>query len=118
MKLNHLNLTVTDAEETANFLMKYFGMRVPEGVQVSRTFAIVFDDDDFVLTLIRGKKDVPIVYPMNFHIGFIQPSEEAVNEMNRRLKADSYEVPEPARLHGSWTFYFEAPGGFTIEVLG
>jgi lactoylglutathione lyase len=53
----------------------------------------------------------------DFHIGFVQESEEQVNEINRRLRDDGYAVPEPARLHGSWTFYFQAPGGFTVEVL-
>jgi hypothetical protein len=27
------------------------------------------------------------------------------------------EIDKPSRQHGAWTFYFEAPGGFTIEVL-
>jgi hypothetical protein len=27
MKLNHINLTVTDVEVASNFLVKYFGMR-------------------------------------------------------------------------------------------
>jgi hypothetical protein len=40
-----------------------------------------------------------------------------VNEINKRLKDDGYDVPAPSRQHGSWTFYFRAPGGFTIEVL-
>lgn len=118
MKLNHLNLTVSDALEASQFLEKYFDMKPMEGVVPSKTFALVFDDDRFVLTLMRGKRDQPIVYPANFHIGFAQPSEERVNEINRRLKADGFDVPEPARLHGSWTFYFTAPGGYTIEVLG
>ena len=52
-----------------------------------------------------------------FHIGFIQDSEEDVNQINQRLRDDGYQVPKPARLHGSWTFYFQAPGGFTVEVL-
>jgi lactoylglutathione lyase len=50
-------------------------------------------------------------------IGFIQESEEQVNEINRCLKADGFDVPTPSRQHGSWTFYFDAPGGFTIEVM-
>ena len=33
------------------------------------------------------------------------------------LKADGFDVPPPSRQHGSWTFYFDAPGGFTIEVM-
>ena len=55
--------------------------------------------------------------PPGFHIGFVQESEERVNEVNRRLREDGYGVPQPERLHGYWTFYFKTPGGFTIEVL-
>jgi lactoylglutathione lyase len=51
-----------------------------------------------------------------FHLGFMQESEEQVNAINQRLKDDGFPVPPPRRLHGMWTFYFEAPGGFTIEV--
>ena len=83
MNLNHINLMVTDVQETYRFL----------------------------------EKETEVRYPVNFHIGFGQPGEEAVNEVNRRLKADGFDVPEPSRQHGSWTFYFRAPGGFTVEVL-
>jgi lactoylglutathione lyase len=57
-------------------------------------------------------------YPSSFHIGFIQPNRERVNQINARLAADGYQVPPPSIQHGSWTFYFTAPGGFTIEVMG
>ncbi|SUA97587.1 glyoxalase [Paenibacillus thiaminolyticus] len=46
----------------------------------------------------------------------IQESVEKVNEINRRLKEDGFNVAPPKRLHG-WTFYVKAPGGFTVEVL-
>jgi catechol 2,3-dioxygenase-like lactoylglutathione lyase family enzyme len=118
MIMNHLNLTVTDAAETARFLEKYFGLRGMEGVEPKTTFAMLRDDNGLVLTLIRASRDTEVVYPATFHIGFIQESEARVNEINQRLKEDGYEVPPPARFHGSWTFYFTAPGGFTIEVLG
>jgi lactoylglutathione lyase len=118
MKLNHLNLTVTDAAETAQFLENYFGLRRMEGVDPKTTFAMLRDDGGMVLTLIRASRDTAVEYPATFHIGFIQESEERVNEINQRLQEDGYTVPPPARLHGSWTFYFTAPGGFTIEVLG
>ena len=117
MKMNHLNLTVTDAAETAQFLEKYFGLRSMEGLEQKKTFTMVRDDNGLVLTLMRASRTTEVKYPETFHIGFIQESEEQVNEINRRLKEDGYEVPPPARLHGSWTFYFTAPGGFTIEVL-
>jgi lactoylglutathione lyase len=59
-----------------------------------------------------------VTYPPSFHIGFIQATEREVDAINRRLRKDGFEVAPPARLHGAWTFYFTAPGGFVIEVLG
>jgi lactoylglutathione lyase len=75
------------------------------------------DDDGMLLALFRASRSAETKYPAGFHIGFMQESEEQVNQINQRLRDDGYEVPKPAHLHNSWTFYFEAPGGFTIEVL-
>src|SRR4051794_10643652 len=117
MQLNHLNLTVTDAAETAAFLRKYFGLRSMEGAPPDKaTMAFLTDDHGMVLSLFRGPRGVAVEYPGSFHIGFIQESEARVDELNAWLKADGYDVPPPDRLHGSWTFYFTAPGAFTIEV--
>jgi lactoylglutathione lyase len=117
MKLNHLNLTVTNVPETQKFLQKYFELRDSGG---NNNIAFLTDDNDLVLTLTSMKvgKETEVKYPATFHIGFIQESEERVNEINRRLREDGFDVPPPSRQHGSWTFYFPAPGGFTIEVLG
>ena len=118
MKLNHLNLTVTDAAETAGFLTKYFGLRHIDGAPpASATMAFLTDENSMVLSMFRGKRGVEVEYPGIFHIGFIQESEEQVTQINERLRSDGYAVGKPSRLHGSWTFYFKAPGGFTIEVL-
>jgi lactoylglutathione lyase len=118
MNLNHLNLTVTSPAETARFLVKYFGMRyLGEAPADNASMAFLTDENGIILSMIRGKRGVEIVYPASFHVGFAQPNEESVNEINRRLRDDGYDVPAPDRMHGSWTFYFTAPGGFTIEVL-
>jgi len=61
--------------------------------------------------------ETEVQYPASFHIGFIQETEARVGEINQRLKEDGFDVPPPRRFHGDWTFYFLAPGGFTIEVL-
>jgi catechol-2,3-dioxygenase len=116
MGLNHLNLTVTDVLETQGFLEKYFGMRSGGG---NKNIAFLTDDGGMVLTLTSAKVggEDEVRYPATFHIGFVQEREERVNEINRRLKADGFDVPPPSRQHGSWTFYFLAPGGFVIEVL-
>lgn len=116
MKLNHLNLTVTDVPVTRRFLAEYFGMRDAGG---NKNMAFLSDDNGLVLSLTSLKvgRETEVKYPATFHIGFIQESEERVNEINQRLMEDGFDVPPPSRLHGSWTFYFQAPGGFTIEVL-
>ncbi|RAV09927.1 VOC family protein [Paenibacillus contaminans] len=111
MKVNHLNLTVTDVKAAQAFLETYFELQT--GHTRGDSFAVLFDDSGFVLTLMKGAS---VSYPKTFHIGFIQESEERVNEINRRLKDDGFDVEPPQRSHG-WTFYVQAPGGFTVEVL-
>jgi lactoylglutathione lyase len=112
MKLNHLNLTVTDVPETCRFLVKYFGLRLHEGGR--RNFQVLLDDDGLSLTLM-GAGSRGVSYPAHFHIGFAQPSTERVNEIYERMKEDGVVVEPPARHH-AWTFYVQAPGGFSIEV--
>lgn len=116
MKLNHLNLTVTDVAASRAFLEKYFGLRSMAG---NNNLALLSDDGGLVLTLTSMKiaHETEVKYPANFHIGFGQESEQRVNEINRRLQEDGFDVPPPSKQHGAWTFYFQAPGGFTIEVL-
>lgn len=125
MKLNHVNLTVSDVAATRQFLEKYFGLQGSTdphtgeslaGDNENRNFAVLFDDAGLVLTLMKSPKGAPVEYPATFHIGFIQPSEEHVNELNRRMRADGLDVPPPQRSH-AWTFYVTAPGGFVVEVL-
>jgi lactoylglutathione lyase len=116
MKLNHLNLTVTDVAQARVFLEKYFGMENAGG---NNNMAFLKDENGMVLTLTSMKlgREVEVRYPASFHVGFIQESPDRVDEINKRLKGDGFDVPPPSKQHGSWTFYFLAPGGFTIEVL-
>ncbi|MDR3620243.1 MAG: VOC family protein [Paludisphaera borealis] len=117
MILNHVNLAVSDVQKAREFLMKYFGLD-PKGLPGNDKIAILRDEQGMVLTLTNFEGATEVKYPGSFHIGFIQESPAKVDEMNARLKADGYEVDPPSRQHGSWTFYFVAPGGFVIEVLG
>ena len=109
-----MNLTVDDVAAARAFLEKHFGMR-PHG-EGQKNFDVPFDDDDLVLTLIGVGRSKQVSYPKTFHIGFIQPTEADVDEVNR-IREDGYDVESPSRQRGAWTFYFEAPGGFTVEVL-
>ncbi len=55
-------------------------------------------------------------YPGTFHIGFFIERKKSVDELNRRLKEDGFEVPAPEDTGHSYGFYVQAPGGFTVEV--
>jgi catechol 2,3-dioxygenase-like lactoylglutathione lyase family enzyme len=116
VKLNHLNLAVSDVQQARGFLVKYFGLD-PDGKPGNDAIAFLRDDNGMVLTLTNIDRAAEVKYPGAFHIGFIQESRERVDEINRRLKEDGFAVDPPQKLHGSWTFYFRAPGGFVIEVL-
>ena len=74
--------------------------------------AVMRDNDGFILTLMKGRSSVS----KTFHVGFPQESEEQVDKINQRLKEDGFLVEAPKRAH-AYTFYVEAPGGFTIEVM-
>jgi lactoylglutathione lyase len=115
MKLNHINLTVTDVAAAEAFLTTYFGLRSVEA-EKRQNFAALFDDDNLVLTLIKVGRASEVQYPATFHIGFAQESEARVNDLYERLKADGFDVAPPERHH-AWTFYVQAPGGFTVEIL-
>jgi lactoylglutathione lyase len=127
MTLNHLNLTVPDPIETSRFLARYFGLRAQGG---NAGMQMLADDRGMVLTLIKARpedrdssgaaegKPARVRYPSSFHIGFIQESRDRVDVINQQLRDDGMQVDPPAHLHGAWTFYFTAPGGFTVEVMG
>lgn len=70
MKLNHINLAVTDVQEAMNFLVKYFGMR---NMGANKGMGFLTDEDDgwgFVLTLMKAGEETQGKYPGTFHIGF------------------------------------------------
>jgi lactoylglutathione lyase len=114
MKLNHMNLAVDDVPAARQFLEQHFGLRpVGEG---HKNFAILLDEDGFVLTMMGVGRENAVSYPKTFHIGFIQPSDVNVDAINQRLKDDGLDVEAPSQQHGAWSFSFRAPGGFWIVV--
>ncbi len=115
MTLNHINLTVPDVAKSRDFFVNYFGFKsvADRGRDV---LAILVDDARLVLTLNNFGKTAEVTYPDAFHIGFMLDSREKVDAMYERLHADGFADSPPREFHGAWTFYFTAPGGFTIEV--
>ncbi|QQZ08410.1 VOC family protein [Heyndrickxia vini] len=111
MKLNHLNLSVSDVAAAREFLETFFNMTC----EVSRGngFALMYDDDGLALTLMKGRE---VHYPKTFYIGFSQKNKEQVNKINQCLRENGFDVKPPGYAHGCYTFYVDAPGGFMVEV--
>ena len=89
------------------------GLRSIENFPVKDKRAFLHDDTDAVISLFRVKD---ATYPKIFHIGFIQDDAAKVDAIHERLAAAGFAPGEPRDEHGRYTFYFEAPGGFTVEV--
>ena len=115
MELNHINLAVNDVPACQVFLETYFGF-LPLS-KANSALSILRNENGMVLALSNFNKATEVNYPEHFHIGFIQPTSEAVDAIYKRLTTDGYSIDPPRQFHGSWTFYLRAPGGFLIEVL-
>ena len=75
MKLNHVNLTVSDVLGTRDFLVKYFGLMEMEGAPMNERFGLMPDPNGMVISLLHLGKTDEVVYPGFFHIGFVQDSQ-------------------------------------------
>lgn len=115
MRLNHINLPVSDVAKTRAFLEHYFDLRCLAEPDPD-TVVVLADESQCIVTLSNFKRANEIVYPNGFHIGFMQRTREQVDAIFERLRGDGYEPGPRKHFHGAWTFYFKAPGGFTIEV--
>jgi lactoylglutathione lyase len=112
MKLNHINLVVQDVGSTHMFLEKYFGLQPIR--PATPKMALLSDDNGMIINVFKGET---ANYPEAFHIGFMQENKEQVGEIYQRLKNDGFNPEPPKTFHGSWTFYFECPGKFVIEIF-
>lgn len=112
MKLNHIDLPVTDLTGAADYFQRGFGFeRVHAPVE---SMAILRGEDGFALILQQVEK---AEYPKAFHIGFLQASDDAVHAAYQRLADAGLPLPAaPATSYGCLAFWCHAPGGILIEV--
>ena len=79
MKLNHLDLAVSNVAETRDFFVSYLGFQVKS--EPSDKMSILSGDDGFVLVISQLKTSDPPKYPGQFHIGFILKSIDEVYQV-------------------------------------
>ena len=113
MTLNHINLGVTDVPATVAMFQTYFGLRPVDGFPSNPKMAFLLDDADALVSLFKVGD---ATYPKIFHIGFTRPAVADVLAIHAQLTAGGFDPEQPREEHGRFTFYFKAPGGFTVEV--
>ena len=105
MKLNHINLIVSNVGESIHFLERYFGFKCIE-VKGDNIIATLEGSDDFSLVLMHSKSG-PVNYPDGFHIGFLQDNAESVDNIYNHLITGGFEVGRaPGKIRDSYGFYF------------
>jgi catechol 2,3-dioxygenase-like lactoylglutathione lyase family enzyme len=121
MRLNHLDLHVPDVAATRDFFHDYFGLTEIE-TRGAGGLAILHDDAGLEVVISRpiekfGGGDTPTAGMNTYHIGFMQPSREEVDQLYLRLTAAGAEIwSEPQAIRGGWLFYCFAPGRILIEI--
>lgn len=105
MKLNHINLVVSNVADAISLFETYFDFRCSER-KGDNIVAILKGADDFTLVIMTDKNG-EIKYPNAFHIGFMLDSEKAVTITYSNLKSGGIAVSgEPRKIRDSFGFYF------------
>lgn len=114
MKLNHINLIVTNVAEATTFFETYFNFECTD-IKGDNVIAVLNGTDSFTLVLMAGKEGNS-TFPNGFHIGFLLDTKEQVEEVYKKLREGNIDIgSEPKKIRDSFGFYFHFDNLF-IEV--
>lgn len=113
MRIEHAAMYVKDLEKAKDFFIKYFGAVPNEGYHNKntdfRSYFLSFDEGARLEIMTRPSMDDAEKTPDRtglIHLAFGVGSEEKVDELTARLKADGYEVLSGPRTTGDG--YYES----------
>ena len=117
MRVNHINLQVSDVAAARDFFEKHFGMECR--FQRRDELAIMDDGGGMEFSVSNLFHSPPSPYPSDFHIGFILEDEPAVRSTYQRLKSAGVEMKTDISRGGpSIYFMCFGPERIMIEVRG
>ncbi len=114
MKLNHLDLQVSDVPSTVALFERVFGLQC-ESNRNSPAIAFLSDGDGFVLVLQR-KKQPAETYPDGFHFGFLVEDVATVERIHQAARDSELTVSELIRNNRGTMIYCRSPDGYLVEV--
>ena len=127
MRIEHIAMYVNDLEKAKDFFVKYFGAVPNEGYHNKntdfRSYFLSFDEGARLEIMTRPSMDDAEKTPDRtglIHLAFGVGSEEKVDELTARLKADGYEVLSGPRTTGDGYYESCVVGieGNQIEITG
>ena len=105
MKLNHINLVVSNVADAINIFETYFNFKCTD-IKGDNIVAVLKGADNFTLVIMTNK-DGQVNYPDAFHIGFMLTDTNGVTETYEKLKKGGIAVgQEPRKIRDSFGFYF------------
>ncbi|HEY9197234.1 MAG TPA: VOC family protein [Mucilaginibacter sp.] len=118
MKLNHINLPVSDVAASTGFFEQYFNFKCIDK-KGDNLLAVLQGADGFTLVLmsdtLNSKSNT--AYPGAFHIGFFVDTRDEVLAIHAKLLKGGYATEKaPASMRGGYGFYFNAPGNILTEI--
>jgi len=114
VKINHLDLQVSDVQHTVTLFEELLGLRL-ESNRASPAIAILTDDEGFTLVLQR-RKGGAAPYPEDFHFGFLVPDVETVRRFQQRARALELEVSDVIENGRGVLSYWRTADGILVEV--
>jgi catechol 2,3-dioxygenase-like lactoylglutathione lyase family enzyme len=115
MRLNHLNLHVSNVDAARQFFERFFSLRCR--YQRQQQIAIFDDATGFEFAVSNLFDSPPSSYPSDFHVGFALESTSEVREIYDRLKAAGIAMKLDLGVQGpALVFQCFGPDNIPIEV--
>jgi catechol 2,3-dioxygenase-like lactoylglutathione lyase family enzyme len=115
MRLNHINLQVSDVDAARAFFEGFFGLRCR--YQRQKQIAIFENDTDFEFAVSNLFSSSPPAYPSDFHLGFVLEHPSDVRAVYDRLKAAGVAMKLDLGVQGpALVFQCLGPDNIPVEV--
>jgi len=115
MRLNHIDLQVSDVDVAREFFERFFGLRCR--YQRQKQIAIFENDTGFEFAVSNLFNSAPPSYPPDFHVGFVLERSADVREVYDRLKAAGVPLKLDLGVQGpAVVFQCVGPDNIPVEV--
>lgn len=121
MRLEHVNISVTDPRATAAILSDLFGWHTRwEGAAKDNGYSVHVGDDDSYLALYApsgGQSPVGDTYHLTGGLNHVGVVVDDLDTVEAKVKAKGYATHSHADYEPGRRFYFDGPDGIEFEVV-